>query len=182
MPYMLLGEEGKAHFERLRLQKYEPVSRAVAELGLYRLSGAADSAMIINYVPTRFPGEHEDFASYELGINGHRVVVDSGAYSPEGESWDKYFRSARAHNILLIDDRLPQPDTDHSPILMPEELDLHEGQSGVRLPPANCDRAGVVSQRFFLCLGGRAWVVLDLVCGEGSHRLQIGRASCRERV
>ncbi len=172
VPYMLLGEEGKAHFERLGPQTREPESRAVAELGLYRLSGAADSAMIINCVRSLLPGAHEDYASYELGLNGHRVVVDSGAYSPDGESWDKYFQTARAHNVLLVNGCLPQPGIDHFPSLMPEDLKSEEGQRGLRLPVASCDRTRVKSQRVFFCLEGRAWVVLDLVWGEGRPRLQ----------
>jgi Heparinase II/III-like protein len=169
MPYMLLGEKGKAQFERLPSFFPRPESGAIPELGLYRLSGDSRSALIAVCAESGEPGAHEDYGSYALGLEGQRVVVDSGVYSPEGA--DDYFRSARAHNILLIDGEYGRPRADDSRgvrLLDPDRA----GSPGFHLPISAWSSGDITSRRAFFCLEGRAWVVLDSVAGSGGHHLQ----------
>jgi len=45
---------------------------------------------------------HADLLSYELTVNGERVVVDSGVYQYEAGPWRDYSRSTRAHNTVEV--------------------------------------------------------------------------------
>ncbi len=54
--------------------------------------------------PEYQPGHtHADTLSYELALNGHRIIVDSGVYDYEPGPRRTYARSTRAHNTLCID-------------------------------------------------------------------------------
>ena len=54
--------------------------------------------------PDYMPGHgHSDCLSFELFIHGIPVAVNSGTYQYQGEQ-RKYFRSARAHNTVTMDD------------------------------------------------------------------------------
>ncbi len=56
--------------------------------------------------PDYIPGHgHADTFSFELSLNGHRVIVDSGVYDYEVSSTRKYCRSTRAHNTIEIEGR-----------------------------------------------------------------------------
>ena len=56
--------------------------------------------------PDHVPGHgHADLFSFELSLNGARVVVDSGVASYEAGPMREYCRSTRAHNTLEIDGR-----------------------------------------------------------------------------
>lgn len=46
---------------------------------------------------------HADIFSYELSIQGHRCVVDSGVCEYAGGVWRDYARSSRAHNTIVVD-------------------------------------------------------------------------------
>ena len=54
--------------------------------------------------PDYQPGHaHCDTLSYELAINGRRVIVDSGVFDYEPSSERAYARSTRAHNTVVVD-------------------------------------------------------------------------------
>ncbi|BCA53553.1 hypothetical protein W02_06930 [Nitrospira sp. KM1] len=54
--------------------------------------------------PTYQPGHaHCDTLSYELAIDGRRVIVDSGIYDYQPSPQRRYARSTRAHNTVEID-------------------------------------------------------------------------------
>lgn len=54
--------------------------------------------------PDYQPGHaHCDTLSYELAINGRRVIVDSGVYDYEPSHERTYARSTRAHNTVMVD-------------------------------------------------------------------------------
>ena len=54
--------------------------------------------------PDYLPGHgHADLFSFELSLNGARLVVDSGVASYEAGPMRQYCRSTRAHNTLEID-------------------------------------------------------------------------------
>jgi uncharacterized heparinase superfamily protein len=48
---------------------------------------------------------HCDLLSYELWLNGHAFVVDSGVHGYEGDKFREYARSTRAHNTVMVDGR-----------------------------------------------------------------------------
>jgi hypothetical protein len=43
-----------------------------------------------------------DLLTYELSIDGQRIVVDSGVYEYAAGPWRDYFRSTRAHNTVEV--------------------------------------------------------------------------------
>jgi uncharacterized heparinase superfamily protein len=54
--------------------------------------------------PDYLPGHaHGDIFSFELSLNGHRVVVDSGVHDYEVSESRRYCRSTAAHNTVEID-------------------------------------------------------------------------------
>ena len=58
--------------------------------------------------PDYVPGHgHADLFSFELSLNGARLVVDSGVASYEAGPMRQYCRSTRAHNTLEIDGQGP---------------------------------------------------------------------------
>jgi Heparinase II/III-like protein len=171
VPYLLLGERGKLHFERMAETPWAPGSRAVPELGLCRLGSGDRSALMINARPTRLPEEHQDYLSYELSHQGHRVVVDSGAYSPKRETWDKYFPSARAHNVLLIDGLSPRPRSQNPAEAADADWIISEGCRGICFQDDGFDFMGIHRHRAFYTLGDGAWAVLDRLAGTGRRRL-----------
>jgi uncharacterized heparinase superfamily protein len=53
--------------------------------------------------PDYQPGHaHADFGSYELSLNGRRVIVDSGVHDYEYSELRRYSRSTAAHNTVEI--------------------------------------------------------------------------------
>jgi uncharacterized heparinase superfamily protein len=48
---------------------------------------------------------HCDLFSYELQLNGHPFIVDSGVHGYDGDPFREYARSTRAHNTLCVDGR-----------------------------------------------------------------------------
>lgn len=54
--------------------------------------------------PEYQPGHaHADTLSFELAVDGRRVIVDSGVYDYEPGQRRQYARSTKAHNTILID-------------------------------------------------------------------------------
>ncbi len=54
--------------------------------------------------PDHLPGHsHGDIFSFELSLNGHRVVVDSGNFDYQRGTHRDYCRSTRAHNTVEIE-------------------------------------------------------------------------------
>jgi uncharacterized heparinase superfamily protein len=55
--------------------------------------------------PSYQPGHaHCDTLSYELAVDGRRMIVDSGVFDYEPSRQRAYAKSARAHNTVMIDD------------------------------------------------------------------------------
>lgn len=171
MPYMMLGEAAKSRFAQLADESWRSGSSAVPELRIYRLNAQDGSAMIVNARPAIARGEHQDYLSYELSLRGQRLVVDSGSYSPPGESWDAYFPNARAHNVLLVND---EPSRPHS---LSPRLPKMEGQGSpggvqcVCLSGNGFNFLKVEHHRAFFCLEGGAWAVLDWLDGSGRRNM-----------
>lgn len=79
---------------------------AKSQTGYYVIRDASDM-MVIDCGPVGpdyQPGHaHADTLSFELAVNGRRIIVDSGVYDYEPGRRRTYARSTRAHNTLCID-------------------------------------------------------------------------------
>ncbi len=77
-----------------------------SQTGYYVIRDASDM-MVIDCGPVGpdyQPGHaHADTLSFELAVNGRRIIVDSGVYDYEPGRRRTYARSTRAHNTLCID-------------------------------------------------------------------------------
>ncbi len=167
LPYMLLGEPGWRQFAALPGASWRAQNRFDPARGVYRLVGGNESALVVAANDSEPENPHEDFLNFELTLEGQRVLVDSGAYTPEP---DEYFSGARAHNVLLVDGGAFGGPGPHR-LLVPE--DAWEMQPGrVRLKLRNLGCKGLTHERFWFCLDGRFWVIVDRVQGEGKYRLQ----------
>ncbi|MCS6896689.1 MAG: heparinase II/III family protein, partial [Nitrospira sp.] len=73
----------------------------------YYVCGNGDDRIIIDCGPVGpdyQPGHaHCDTLSYELALEGRRVIVDSGVYDYEASPERAYARSTRAHNTVMVD-------------------------------------------------------------------------------
>ncbi len=169
LPYMLLGEDGKLRFERLPSKPWKAEDRLVPRAGCFRLGGADSSALVVCAQMPASPDDHVDTSSFELSIQGQRVIVDSGAYALEGESGDAYFPSALAHNLLLVDRLGPRfgNQNPEGPCLL--NLEFGPNFAGVRMSSPGFSFLGLEHERAWLCLDGRCWLIIDRLKGHGSH-------------
>lgn len=54
--------------------------------------------------PSHLPAHgHCSLFSYELSVEGRRLIVDSGVEEYEGGPWRDFWRSTRAHNTVVVD-------------------------------------------------------------------------------
>lgn len=77
------------------------------ESGLYGVRSGHDMMLMDcgNVGPAYQPGHtHCDFLSYELMLDGRRIIVDSGVYEYEPGEMRDYVRSTKAHNTIVVDD------------------------------------------------------------------------------
>ena len=73
---------------------------ATSEAGHYILCDAAPVG------PDYLPGHaHGDIFSFELSLNGHRVIVDSGTFDYEESEMRAFCRSTRAHNTVELNEQ-----------------------------------------------------------------------------
>ncbi len=181
LPYLVMGESGMLRFDQMADEPWASGSREVDECGVYRLSGADRSALMINARRALSPRDHQDFLSYELYLKGIRVVVDSGSYSSENDGMS--IASQSAHNVLFGESNRT---TARAAIVeggdwtMPriQRVARHVASSvnaateesswrRVCLNDANFGVTGIHHQRAFIGMDGTAWAVLDRLTGEG---------------
>lgn len=106
-PFLLFGLDNREKFERWALNEAARNSVALPQSGHYVMRDDVNSEYLIfdagkpcpDYLPAH---AHADLLSYELLIDGQRVVVDSGVYEYAPGSWRDYFRSTRAHNTVEV--------------------------------------------------------------------------------
>ncbi len=165
LPYLWLGEQGKQQFESLQdiscpLRDHVDPAREIL-----RMAGPENSALVVAARLPHSAHEHQDFTSYELTIDDHRVVVDSGGYSPEETA---YFPRARAHNLLLVDGRDPHwPRAEASREVAFEKLAEDCARSQISDP--GFYSLGVRHRRAWFRLGENDWLILDWLDGHGVH-------------
>ena len=154
-----------------------------ASTGYYVIRNG-DAMMIVDcglIGPNYQPGHaHCDTLSYELAINGRRVVVDSGVRDYEASPQRAYARSTRAHNTVSVDGQ------EQSEIwgvfrvarrAKPLYAGLTKTCDGVvhfegahdgfkRLP------GRLIHRRQIIYDGRSEWKITDYVEGKGNHRIE----------
>jgi hypothetical protein len=172
VPYMLLGETGKEHFNRLPEFPWEPARRLQAHCGISRLSLTGESAMVINGRLPRSRQDHQDGLSYELAIQGQRVIVDSGSFALGDETDASQFAIPQFHNVLMVDGKGPRRVNPHESIPpMDVHWDQEERTMGLSAAWPRFPFPGITHHRAWFCLDGLSWAVLDNVRGAGNHTL-----------
>jgi uncharacterized heparinase superfamily protein len=82
---------------------------ALPEAGYYGFIGDNGTYLICDAAPIGpdyIPGHaHADMFTFELSLNKHRIIVDSGVYDYEMSRMRQYCRSTKAHNTIEIDSR-----------------------------------------------------------------------------
>ena len=131
--------------------------------------------------PDYQPGHaHCDTLSYELAIDGRRVVVDSGVFDYERSQERVYARSTRAHNTIIVDGeeqsevwgvfrvaRRARPYKSHIEQVNDGSVlfkGAHDGYT--RLPGKPIHWRSVTYD------GKESWKIEDRLEGEGHHRIE----------
>ena len=79
---------------------------AKSESGYFTIRDGGDMLIVDcgQIGPDYQPGHaHCDTLSYELSLDGRRVIVDAGVFDYENSGDRKYARSTRAHNTVVVD-------------------------------------------------------------------------------
>lgn len=181
----LLGETGIGEFNRIPESEPQRESVALAESGLYVMSGNETSSQLVIGVGSRSAGSdghgHADAMSITAGSAGRDLLIDSGTLEYVGEDSQRdSFRSTRAHSTLMIDGMdqtepagpfawksLPHARTELW--IAGKSFDLFAGSHDgyTRLPNP------VVHRRFVFSLKDEFWLVRDVAVGAGEHQLDI---------
>lgn len=106
-PWLLFGKRGRQQFSQYGLTEGFSGSKPLSESCFFVLRDDEKRDYLVfdagkpcpDYLPAH---AHADLFSYELMVDGQRVVVDSGVYEYAAGQWRDYFRSTRAHNTVEI--------------------------------------------------------------------------------
>jgi uncharacterized heparinase superfamily protein len=128
--------------------------------------------------PSYQPGHgHCDLLSYELSLQGQRVVVDTGVstYEPGGERL--FERSTAAHNTLRVDGEEQAEIWGSFRVgRRPEVGHIRSGRTGnwqfVSGHHSAYQRQGVEHARHVFWQSPDTWVIADLLSGVGTHRFE----------
>lgn len=112
----LFGRAGQQKFAELLAQAPSRYTgkRAFPHAGYYLLGDRYETAdevrMIVDAGPLGYLSiaahGHADALSFVLSVGGEEVLVDPGTYAYHtAPQWRRYFRSTRAHNTVLVDER-----------------------------------------------------------------------------
>jgi len=131
--------------------------------------------------PENLPSHgHADTLSYELSVDGRRVIVDSGVFSYQPDSLRVWCRGTAAHNTVVVDERdqsemwrtfrVGHRAHPFDPVITdtPGLSTFIGGHDGYR----NNRQGGVVHCRTLLHVHDRFFVVCDHLTGRGRHRAE----------
>jgi hypothetical protein len=181
-PLLLFGNAGWKEFRGVEENRRTRESVALETSGFYIWRDDDNRDYLIldagKPCPSYLPAHaHADLLSYELIVQGRRVVVDSGVYEYAAGAWRDYFRSTSAHNTVVVEDRDQSEVWDSFRVarranpgnviwIVNEASGLaqahHDGYSG--LP------ARVIHRRTVAWRRDRFWIVVDELRGLGSAR------------
>jgi uncharacterized heparinase superfamily protein len=131
--------------------------------------------------PDYQPGHaHCDTLSYELAIDGQRVIVDSGVFDYELSSERAYARSTRAHNTVVVDGeeqsemwgvfrvaRRAKPLRAVFTKQVNGAVKFEGGHDGYKRLPGK-----PIHRRQLSYDGQGSWVITDMLEGKGVHRME----------
>ncbi|MBN1347504.1 MAG: alginate lyase family protein [Phycisphaerae bacterium] len=179
----LVGPEAGETFDELTPRPPDGTSRCFSDGG-YFISRTDWTDQAFYCVVRNGPFEshtHADLLNVEMAAFGEPLVVDPGTYTYNGPwAWRTYFRSARAHNALLVDGRgqtfahrifrwLWPPQGQTLAWHAGQRVDYYEGQhDGFRHLAG-----GLVHRRVVLTVRGEYWLVLDGLLGRGEHEAEL---------
>ncbi len=125
---------------------------------------------------------HEDVLSLDVGIAGVPCLIDSGITTYAPSSLTDYYRSAVAHNMVLIDGNGPmRAGRPYKERIQPEDnLLLSSDERNRRTISGVCRDYGgkdgglaiTVTRRITLANRG-GWVLTDSIVGSGNHRVTV---------
>lgn len=170
-------------FEAVTESESQDSVTALAETGYFILRGLNDGWLIVDCglsCPDFLPAHaHSDLLSFELSLEGQRVIVDAGTYEYTDGNWRDYFRSTRAHNTVSVDGA-EQSDAWGSFRLgrrakhIPGKIIKTSlgncfvgGHRGFTTPTVN-----VAHYRRIACLDASVWIVIDELIGAGTHTIE----------
>ena len=115
--FWILGSKGFESFSSLKPEDRSIGSRAFQEVGWYIMRTGLGKDLIQIMVDCGPIGMglnghgghgHNDLLSFELSVGSRPIVVDSGTFTYLGNQGKRnFFRSALAHNALILDDKDP---------------------------------------------------------------------------
>ena len=124
---------------------------------------------------------HCDAMSYELSVDGKRMIVDSGADDYYGDlAWRSYYRSTRAHNTVVVDGEEQSEIWSRFRVARrARPMDVRWSDDGRGLAYA-CGshsgyrrlKGGVVHRRWVCWVDERFWIVCDQITGRGKHEVE----------
>jgi hypothetical protein len=156
-------------FESLADVEWTPHDHVNSRAEILRLVGPESSALSVSAHLPASRDEHQDFTSYELTLNSHRVVVDSGGFTGEER---EYFPRPRAHNILMVDGREPRWKGAKSPAAAPVDFQkLSHERARLQIADPGYGFLGLHHDRAWFRLENNVWLILDWLDGKGEHDL-----------
>ncbi len=128
--------------------------------------------------PDAQPGHaHCDVLSYELSLDAQRVVVDTGTSTYEPGPERHYERSTAAHNTLRIDaEEQAEIWASFRVGRRPKVSRIEDGHVEdyhfVRGAHYGYEHLGIAHQRQIILGPGNRWIIVDVVRGTGTHRVE----------
>ncbi len=179
----LLGPEAADVFAALDPRPPSQTSRTFPDGGYHisRSGWDADAHYALMRSDEFESHTHADLLNVELAALGRTLLIDPGTYTYNGPwEWRTYFRSARAHNALLVDGQgqtyahrvfrwVYPPSGQTLSWQTSQHVDSFEGEvRGYR------GVSGVTAhRRVVLAVRGEYWLVLDGLLGRGSHDVEL---------
>lgn len=122
---------------------------------------------------------HGDNLSVDASFGGHSGLIDPGisAYAPGPAT--EYYRSARSHNVALVDDATPpRASLPYKIRINPGDGSLIVEQKGDLIIATGASRVSdsrmlenIHMTRSIFFVRGQFWIVRDLFCGSGNHKI-----------
>lgn len=182
----LLGREGVAKFDEIRVAPGPPVSAQLGFSGIYLMAGTDASPRRLVVVAGPQEGlscghAHADALSVQLAVNGREWLIDPGSGCYVGEKGQRdYFRGTAAHSTMRVDGldqgEMGGPFSWSSPLsarvdqwVSGKTFDLFSGSHTgyARLPQP------VVHGRSVLGIKDRFWLVRDWARGTSEHQIDL---------
>ncbi len=162
----------------------QPAANVWPATGYLKFAGrTSGDAMIVDTQPLGPPHlpahGHCSLFSYELSLNGQRVVVDSGVEEYQPGPWRDFWRSTRAHNTVTVDGKEQSEIWGSFRVgqrVRVVESKLERSDNGAVFLGAHGGFAGqqppTPHRRLIAALPGGIWVVFDEIGGKGSHAIE----------